>query len=239
MSSKTEKRVGLEVGDVIKWKPTLKSVEKEWVVTSVCDSSATIAPLDSPIIWRHNPSDGRLQFLPKGDDVDHISANSEIEVLRSLGRKGLQAHIEGNKTKTQRTETMAKDKKDKAPKVNTGKLGGYKGHSITSVIRAFGKAGWSLDEARAFFAKHEIEVADTTIKIQLRAGVKGEGGDPAKFSKDELAAMRPKVAKKNKDKDKPAKSKKSKPAPKEDEDEDDEKPAAEEGEEEAEDEAEE
>jgi hypothetical protein len=69
---------------------------------------------------------------------------------------------------------------------------------VTSVIRAFGKAGWTLDEARAFFVKKEIEVADTTIKIQLRAGVKGEGGEPASFTKDELASMKPKVAKKEK-----------------------------------------
>lgn len=202
----------------------------EWVVWFINDSRAAIAPLSSVIKWRAREADGKLQFMAKGE-TENISPNSEVEVLRSLGRKGLVDFLESNKNadnqktsmskdkSNNKSETKSKSKKDKTP--SAGKLGGYKGHSITSVVRAFGKAGWTLDEARVFFTRNDIEVADTTIKIQLRAGVKGEGGDPADFSKDELSKMKPKVAAKTEKsggKSKDKKKGKGKPAAEEKDD---------------------
>lgn len=233
-------RDGLRIGDVI-----LRG-EDEYVVWFVNDSRAAIAPLSSHIQFRIREDDGKLQFLAKKDS-ENISAHSDCKVIRSLGRKGLASLLEERKTSTnndddgepedtKKDKSMSKNKKTEKTETNgrPGKLGGYKGHSVTSVVRAMGKAGWTLDEARTFFEKKDIAVADTTIKIQLRAGVKGEGGDPAKFSKDELAAMKPKV-KKAAAKEEPApKSKKKskvKPEPEEDETPEAEEDAEKEGEE--------
>ena len=225
-------RDGLKVGDVV-WFKNVKVDDApiEYVVWYKNESRAAIAPLTSQIEHRIF-DDGKVRFMAQGETLD-ISPNSELEILRRLGRNGLRQYLlnRPKQTKTNKQQkdnnSMAKNTKssgkDKTEvKERAGKLGGYKGHSITSVIRAFGKAGWNLDEARAFFEKKEIAVADTTIKIQLRQGRIGEGGDPAGFTKDELAAMKPKVkAKAAKDEDtKPAKSKKdgkkSKPAKDED-----------------------
>lgn len=208
-------RSGLMIGDVIKFNGS------EHVVWFVNDSRAAVAELKSPIKFRVRDSDGKFEFLAK--ESENISPNSDCEVLRSLGRKGLAAYLEQTAAKKNQNNSrtdMAKDKSTKSTtkseKEKTGKLGGYKGHSITSVIRAFGKVGYTLDEARAWFAKKDIAVADATIKIQLRAGSKGEGGDPAPISKEDLLAMKPKVkapAKAEKTEKKPAKkSKTTKPA---------------------------
>ncbi len=56
------------------------------------------------------------------------------------------------------------------------------GQPVTAVIRWMGDDGWSFDQAYAALAKLKIPVADTTIKAQLRAGQRGERGDPAKLS---------------------------------------------------------
>jgi len=217
---------GLRVGDVIKIDGS------EHVVWFVNDCRAAVAPLDSSIL--HRTRDDKIQFLAKADSKN-ISPNSSVPVIRSLGRKGLAEYLDARATtKTNTTNTMKSNKSSSKNETSTdskkekdaprhGKLGGYKGRSITSVIRAFGKAGWSLAEARAFFKEEKIGVADTTIVIQLRAGRIGEGGEPADFSKKELEAMRPEVEEapaKGKGKGKPAPAKgKSKPAPKKDEDE--------------------
>jgi len=160
-------------------------------------------------------------------------------VIEHLGRRGLAKYLDerGDHINEQRKENMAKTKKEKAEKgASTGKLGGYKGHSITSVIRAFGKAGWTLDEARAWFKQEKIDVADNTIKIQLRRGAKGEE-EGAPLKKSELAEMKP-VVKKSKEEKSDKKSKKNKDKKKakkeaeadeeeedEEEDEEEEKPA--------------
>ncbi len=190
---------GLRVGDVIEYQ------NMEYVVWYSSESRASVAPLDRRIRCRIQEETGKIQFLAK-DDSENISVNSEVTVLRSLGRKGLKAFLEEKTTTTAtadsadgKNKTKHMGKKDKKAagtetKTRAGKLGGYKGHSITSTIRAFGKAGWSLDEARAFFVREKIAVADTTIKIQLRAGKLGEGGDPADFSQNQLKELKPKVA---------------------------------------------
>ncbi len=240
----------LRVGDVF------MQGDVKMVVFFANDSRAAVAPLNSAIQARKLEGDDFYKFNCKYD-VQDISPNSLVEVIESLGRDGLARHLSErgetiSKNRSIMSKNAAKAKKDKGE--STGKLGGYKGHSITSVIRAFGAAGWNLDEARAFFKAQKIDVADNTIKIQIRKGANGEEG--AALSKKELAEIKPVVAKKEKSKDKKAdkkKAKKSKPADDEDEEaeaEEDEAPAKkskksakkddeDEGEEEAEEEAEE
>lgn len=226
---KTEQPSRLHVGDVI-----LRG-GVEHVVWFKNDCRACIAPLASNIQFRFREEDGKPLFLAK--DSESISPNSDVKIVRSMGRQGLAVYLEEHNTSNTKT-SMAKNKDSKTSKSNApklGKLGGYKGHSMTSVIRAFGKAGWSLDEARAFFERNKLSVADATIKIQLRAGRIGEGGDSADFSKKDLEAMRPKNVKPAK-KDKAEKpAKKSKKAAKEEvEEEEEDEPEVEEEEEEVE-----
>lgn len=230
----------LRVGDIF----LDKGVEA--VVWFANDCRAAIAPLNSLIHKRIN-NKGELQFLGGKEHSENISPNSDVKVIRSLGRQGLAEHIE-NRSKQiteQKSENMKTVKSKKKSEGTHGKLGGYKGHSVTSVIRAFGKAGWTLDEARAFFKREGIPASDNTIKIQIRRGAKGEqegaplGADLLKSIKPKLAAVKSdkpagkseksskseKPAAKSeapaaKKKDEPKKA--SKPAPPEDEEDEDE-----------------
>jgi hypothetical protein len=223
----------LKVGDVFRFNG-VKSV-----VTFVHESRARIAPLNAPIKWRQLEGQ-KIQFLARDQVTDDVSATSQVEIIKSYGREGLAKYLDerGDVISEQRRDNMAKNKKEKAEKgASTGKLGGYKGHSITSVIRAFGKAGWTLDEARAWFKQEKIEVADNTIKIQLRRGAKGEE-EGAPLSKKELAEIKPVVKASKKDKDKSSKkdkkSDKKKSKSKEDDEDEDEEEEADEDEDEEE-----
>ena len=73
-----------------------------------------------------------------------------------------------------------------------GKLGNFLGHSITSSIRAMGKAGWTFEQVRAAMAEQGLKPADQTIRIQLSAGRKGKQS-PAAIPAKELASLRPKT----------------------------------------------
>ena len=84
--------------------------------------------------------------------------------------------------KQQNLKTVMKEKQIRK---NTGKLGGFRGHSITSTIRRMAKAGWDFATCRATFDALKIKVADTTSRIQLR-----DGGKPADISADELAKIK-------------------------------------------------
>lgn len=198
----------LKVGDVVEYG------KKEYVVWFKNESRAAIAPLDGPIQYRVRDEDGKVQFMAK-ENSENVSPNSEMEVLRRLGRTGLADLIEARNTK--RTPMKKDSKKNKnsknskpaaveddgAPRL--GKLGGFEHHSVTSTLRACGKAGWSLAETREFCRIHELGASDTTIKIQTRAGKVGTFGPPAEISKATLAKLRPEV---------PEEEEKTKPAPK-------------------------
>lgn len=57
------------------------------------------------------------------------------------------------------------------------------GHPPTAVLRAMGKKGWTIAQASAALECLGITVAECTIKIQVRAGEKGQRGAPADLSK--------------------------------------------------------
>lgn len=60
------------------------------------------------------------------------------------------------------------------------------GHPVTAVIRWMGAEGdWDKKKAKQALDKLGCDVADATINAQLRAGAKGERGDPAKLREDE------------------------------------------------------
>ena len=59
-----------------------------------------------------------------------------------------------------------------APK--KGKFGLLLGHSVISVLRAMGKAGWEFDDAKAAMNNAKIPAADHTIRRALKRGQNGE-----------------------------------------------------------------
>jgi len=178
--------VRLRVGDIIRMGNT------EHFVWFLNDSRAAVIPLrNTTYTFKTLETDVTFQADPASVN---ISPNSEVPILKRLGREGLIAFL------AQRTEerkaVMAKNKEEKngksekeeGPKL--GGLGGFLGHPVTGVIRAMGVAGWSFKEVRYVFDKAKIQVADNTIRIQLHKG-KSKAQEPADVSKKELAQLRP------------------------------------------------
>lgn len=230
----------LRVGDLIEYNGDQVYV---WLRN---DSRAAVAPLKS-IEYRTRQEDGKLQFYARPERSDDISPNSESKILKSLGREGLAKLIDqspeqetvsekGNMKNKNKKENKGKsaskstESKESNGNGNPGKLGGWRGHSVTSVIRALGKAGWSITEVREFCKQQRIDAAENTMKIQVQRGRTGEG-DPAPIAKAELEKLRPEIPEKpakktekgskesaktskgGKDKKKDKGSKKAKPAP--------------------------
>jgi serine/threonine protein kinase len=63
------------------------------------------------------------------------------------------------------------------------------GHSATAVVRWMGRQGWDFDRAKAALARLGGQIAESTIRIQLRAGAKGERGEPAMLTPEEIAQL--------------------------------------------------
>lgn len=218
----------LRAGDIIEM--SVKSgATNPGLVWHVNDCRAMVFPL-TPVSRTVSPrfSDKEVSFESDAEMIS-ISPSAEYPFLQRLGEQGMVAFLEAKQMeRNTKKADMEKNKQKKAaaaenegPKL--GRLGGFKGHSITSAIRAFGLAGWAFWEVRHVFEQEKIAVADNTIRIQLSAGRNEVGGAPAEFTQKELKAMRPdpslKPARKNAAEEKPAK-KKAKAAPAEDEDED-------------------
>lgn len=231
MSKSLNGRDGLKVGDIVLVDGTKQVV---WFKN---DSRAAITPHFSRIKWRKN-DEGKIQFKADGDS-ENISPNSEIEIVERLGREGLANYLDRRKAprdepeetestaektdktmgkkkdKTEKPDKAKKQKKEKTEGIRAGKLGGYEGHSITSVIRSCGKFGWNAAEVAAFCEKIGIPVRPGTISIQLGRGRKGGEGSDFKLSglsKNELEKVRPKGLEKAEKKD--TKAKKDKPGKK-------------------------
>ena len=79
------------------------------------------------------------------------------------------------------------------------RLGEFMGHSVVSVIRAMGAAGWNFEEAQTALAKAKLSPAENTIRIQLRAG-RLKLAEPADIDSKELKALRPNLPKPEADK---------------------------------------
>ncbi len=69
-----------------------------------------------------------------------------------------------------------------------GKLFDY---PITAVLRKLGAIGWSWEEARDALATLGIECAESTVRIQIRAGVVGDAsrGEPADLTPKQIAYL--------------------------------------------------
>lgn len=80
---------------------------------------------------------------------------------------------------------MRKVKLDVPDNGGSGKRISLFGHPITGVVRWMGKQGWEFEEAKRALERLNMECADSTIRAQLRAGEKGERGEPASITSDQ------------------------------------------------------
>lgn len=85
---------------------------------------------------------------------------------------------------------------DASENARKGKLGELLGHSVVSVIRAMGRAGWDFDTANAALRKAGITAATHTVKVGLKRGRDGEKRI-APLSRKELDTLRAPAAKKS------------------------------------------
>ena len=164
----TETLSRLTVGDIVIWQ------QAEALVVLVDDSRAALWPLDG-----------------SSNDLDSISPNSELPVVRHVDLDGCIALIAGVK-RAPRTRTGNTATEPVTPKL--GKLGGYLGQTVVSVIRTLGRDGWNFADTKAAFARVGVEAADQTIRIQLKAGKDGKGSY-AEISKKDLAVLKGKQPK--------------------------------------------
>jgi hypothetical protein len=180
--------VRLRVGDIV----DLNGRGSEHFVWFVNDSRAAVIPLGERKEFNFKTLEGKSVHFEADPASVNISPNSEIPILRRLGRDGLIEYLakrnaERKAVMADKEKTKTKSKGEEGPKL--GHLGGFLGHPVTGVIRAMGVAGWSFKEVRYVFDKAKIEVADNTIRIQLHKGKSG-AQEPAAVSKKELAQLR-------------------------------------------------
>lgn len=86
--------------------------------------------------------------------------------------------------------TLSKDKPKQESKNPIRKRQTLLGFPATSVVRWMGKNGWQFEEAQQVIRALECPIADATIRIQLRAGEKGERGAPANLSKKDCKKLK-------------------------------------------------
>lgn len=84
---------------------------------------------------------------------------------------------------------------DDTKTISQGEKGGKRynlwGFPITAVLRWMGKNEWKMEHAkRALHGLGITDVADPTYSAQLRAGKKGERGEPAKLTPEQIAELR-------------------------------------------------
>lgn len=85
--------------------------------------------------------------------------------------------------------------------VKRGRLEELYGHPKTAVFLWMGKNGWTIEEALKVVHHFGIKTTDASLKTFLRAGAKGERGEPAEITAeqaDEMSAIAGKTSGKSK-----------------------------------------
>lgn len=84
--------------------------------------------------------------------------------------------------------TAGEDKEQPERKMFRGQIFGQ---PVTAVLRWMGKAGIEFDAAKCAVATLGCAgVSDTTVRIQLRAGAKGERGEPATLTRAQVKQIK-------------------------------------------------
>ena len=133
----------------------------------------------------------------RGADGAAKETNEKIERIMDMARK-----VKGEvKDKTKARGGLAADKaQDEAADISKaaaseagirtrGKLGEVMGFAVTSVMRRLGKEGCSTAHVIAILKANKITPSPATASIQVSAGKKGERGEPAPLTKEQVAEL--------------------------------------------------
>lgn len=71
-----------------------------------------------------------------------------------------------------------------------GGLGEVMGFAVTSVMRRLGKEGCSVAHVLAILKANKVTPSKATANIQVNAGKKGQRGEPAPLTKDQVAELK-------------------------------------------------
>ena len=76
-------------------------------------------------------------------------------------------------------------------KTSKGRLGAILGHSVVSVVRAMGKHGWELSDAKTVLDHLKIPIRPHTLRMALKRGRDNDKTRRiAKLSKPQLDSLR-------------------------------------------------
>jgi len=132
-----------------------------------------------------------------------ISAGAEAKIVGHTGRKPApikricgfivrdDVKPNGNGNGNGHRKAVKKMAAKKESKERTGTKARYEvcGFAATAVIRALAKHGMTIDETIAAMTKAAPGISEATIRIQHRAGQKGERGDPAPLTLEQIAEL--------------------------------------------------
>lgn len=92
-------------------------------------------------------------------------------------------------------EPKTKEPKTKEERKSVSDLPTIFDHSVTSVCRRLGKEGLTSAQVRGIFAARKIKASPTTIQIQVNAGAKGERGEPASLTQEQIRDLKSDIPK--------------------------------------------
>lgn len=102
----------------------------------------------------------------------------------------LQACDTADQKLANRIAELTEERKNAPPSERHGSRGHIFSFSVTAVMRWMGKMGWNKEETRRVIDKMGCgDTADNTINCQLLAGRKGERGEPAALTEDQMQEL--------------------------------------------------
>ena len=130
----------------------------------------------------------RMEWLRTGSDTAAAQRRLDAHINTGLEEHTAGDLCSGDETSTAgRKHTGRKERPEgAAPKARYSVLG----KPVTAALRWMGKQGWSKGEAVAVLKHYSQQCSLTTVAIQLKAGQRGDRGEPAAFNKGEEAELR-------------------------------------------------
>lgn len=132
------------------------------------------------MLWRNNPAARTVaDRLCRGEKLVEVLTPAQLPGTRQEApRAARRANVDAVPSAVKATV---------APKTTRNTLHGF---AATAIVRWMGKEGVDFARAKAILVANGLsDLSDSTIKIQLRAGAKGERGEPAALTAEQAAAL--------------------------------------------------
>lgn len=135
--------------------------------------------------------------LESEEEGGRVETDEEIPAKKAKSKKEKKTATEEGGSDKPAAKKSSEAVKERKPR--PGSLGTHKGFSISGVLRAMGKAGWTAAEARQYFQQEGIAVGNGTVAAKIE-DAKGATGNRSKWNllipaipAAELKAMRASV----------------------------------------------